>query len=129
MSRAAARQDMARPSVESVLAPAVSWGSGGSGRLGLAGEGTTGGVAAPLLTLTLGPLLATLLAPLLAPLLTLLLAPLLGPLLALLLAGAAVAPALTRPGSGSLLTELVDLLDSCLIRVPDSRGSVNWVVL
>ena len=129
LSRAAARQDMARPSVESELA-AVSWGSGGSGLLDLTGEGTTGGVAAPLLApallapLLAPPLLGSLLGALLGPLLAVLLAPLLGAL-----GGAAAAPAVTTTDSVSLLTELVDLLESCLIRVPDSRGSVNCVVL
>ena len=56
-------------------------------------------------------------------------APLVAPLLTTLLVGAAAAPALTTTASVSLLTELVDLLESCLMRVPDSRGSVNWVVL
>ena len=31
--------------------------------------------------------------------------------------------------SDSVLAEPLDLVDSCLRRVPDSRGSVNWVVL
>ena len=40
-----------------------------------------------------------------------------------------VSPASLLGSSDSVLTEPLDLVDSCLRRVPDSRGSVNWVVL
>ena len=142
MSSAAARHDMARPSAASeeagavegvtVVTPSVAelaggdgdgseGGNGGKGLLlGLAAEGTTGGRTGAVLgggggwsTSPEGagasdpPLEVT---PSLSPPLT-------------------ASPASLLGSSDSVLAEPLDLVESCLRRVPDSRGSVNWVVL
>ena len=145
MSSAAARHDMARPSAASEVAGAgagedvavvtegvaeelAEWGehgsevgSGGRGLLlGLAAEGTTGGGTGAVLGGSGGcsalPDGAGCVVSLVEVTMSLLPPP-------------AVSPPSLLGSSDPTPAEPLDLVESCLRRVPDSRGSVNWVVL
>ena len=132
MSSAAARQDIASPSAASEEAGAgvgvavelaagleddSGGGRGGRGLLlGLAGEGTTGGGAGAELGGSRGCSASAQVAGASPLELTLELA--LGVSLVSLIGS-----------SDSVLTDPLDLVESCLRRVPDSLGSVNCVVL
>ena len=132
MSRAAARQDMARPSAASeeaetgvgVAAEVGAEDGSGGGRggrgllLGLAGEGTTGGGAGAVLGGSRGCSASAQVAGGAASPLELTLELALGVSLVSLIGS-----------SDSVLTDPLDLVESCLRRVPDSLGSVNCVVL
>jgi len=145
MSSAAARHDMARPSAASedvgagagedgpVVTEGVAeeladgdeegseGGSGGRGLLlGLAAEGTTGGRTGAVLGGSGGWSASPEGAGGVASLVEVTMS-LFPPL--------AVSQPSLLGSSDPALTEPLDLVESCLRRVPDSRGSVNWVVL